>query len=69
MTDIPSTLNHFADLEQEQLSTLESAIESCKETLATLEKRAQEVRDRMEIIQEIRLTLALRQSVPGTKMP
>lgn len=69
MTDIPTTLNHFSDIEQEQLSTLESAIESCKETLATLEKRAQEVRDRMEIIQEIRLTLALRQSVPGTKMP
>lgn len=69
MTDIPTTLNHFSDLEQEQLTTLESAIESCKETLATLEKRAQEVRDRMEIIQEIRLTLALRQSVPGTKMP
>ena len=69
MTDIPTTLNHFADLEQEQLSTLESAMESCKETLAALEKRAQEVRERMEIIQEIRLTLALRQSVPGTKMP
>jgi hypothetical protein len=69
MTDIPTTLNHFSDIEQEQLSTLESAIESCKETLATLEKRAQEVRERMEIIQEIRLTLALRQSVPGTKMP
>lgn len=69
MTDIPTTLNHFADLEQEQLSTLESAMDSCKETLAALEKRAQEVRERMEIIQEIRLTLALRQSVPGTKMP
>ena len=69
MTDIPTTLNHFADLEQEQLSTLESAMESCKETLAALEKRAQEVRERMEIIQEIRLTLMLRDSVPGTKMP
>ena len=68
MIDIPSTLKHYTDIEQEQLSTLESAIDSCNQTLAALQKRAQEVRDRMEIINEIRLTLALRDSVPGTKM-
>ena len=69
MIDIPSTLKHYTDIEQEQLSTLESAIDSCNQTLAALQKRAQEVRDRMEIINEIRMTLALRDSVPGTKMP
>ena len=68
MIDIPSTLKHYTDLEQEQLSTLESAIDSCNQTLKALQARAQEVRDRMEIINEIRLTLALRDSVPGTKM-
>ena len=68
MTTIPDTLKHYTDIEQEQLSTLESAIDSCNQTLAALQKRAQEVRDRMEIINEIRLTLALRDSVPGTKM-
>jgi hypothetical protein len=66
MTTIPDTLKHYTDIEQEQLSTLESAIESCKETLATLEKRAQEVRDRMEILNEIRLTLELRNKQAGS---
>lgn len=69
MITIPDTLKHYTDFEQEKLSTLESAIDSCNQTLAALQARAQEVRDRMEIIQEIRITLALRQSVPGTKMP
>ena len=69
MIDIPSTLKHYTDLEQEKLSTLESAIDSCNQTLKALQSRAQEVRDRMEILNEIRLTLALRDSVPGTKMP
>lgn len=68
MIDIPSALKHYTDIEQEHLSTLESAIDSCNQTLAALQKRAQEVRDRMEILNEIRLTLALRDSVPGTKM-
>ena len=68
MTTIPDTLKHYTDLEQEHLSTLESAIDSCNQTLAALQARAQEIRDRMEIINEIRLTLALRDSVPGTKM-
>ena len=69
MNTIPDTLKHYNDIEQEQLSTLESAIDSCNQTLAALQKRAQEVRERMEIINEIRMTLALRDSVPGTKMP
>jgi len=69
MIDIPSTLKHYTDLEQEKLSTIESAIDSCNQTLKALQARAQEVRDRMEILNEIRLTLALRDSVPGTKMP
>ena len=69
MNTIPDTLKHYTDLEQEQLSTLESAIDSCNQTLKALQARAQEVRDRMEILNEIRLTLALRDSVPGTKMP
>ena len=69
MIDIPSTPKHYTDLEQEKLSTIESAIDSCNQTLKALQARAQEVRDRMEILNEIRLTLALRDSVPGTKMP
>ena len=69
MNTIPDTLKHYTDLEQEKLSTIESAIDSCNQTLKALQARAQEVRDRMEIINEIRLTLALRDSVPGTKMP
>ena len=68
MNTIPDTLKHYTDLEHEQLSTLESAIDSCNQTLTALQKRAQEIRDRMEILNEIRLTLALRDSVPGTKM-
>ena len=69
MIDIPSTLKHYTDIEQQQLSTLESAIDSCNQTLKALQTRAQEVRERMEIVNEIRLTIALRESVPGTKMP
>lgn len=69
MNTIPDTLKHYTDIEQDKLSTLESAIDSCNQTLAALQARAQEVRDRMEILNEIRLTLALRDSVPGTKMP
>lgn len=69
MQTIPDTLKHYADLEQEKLNTLEGAIDSCNQTLAALQKRAQEIRDRMEILNEIRLTLALRESVPGTKLP
>lgn len=68
MIDIPDTLKHYIESEQEKLKTLESAIESCNYTLDSLHTRAQEIRDRMEILNEIRLTLALRDSVPGTKM-
>jgi chaperonin GroEL (HSP60 family) len=67
MIDIPSTLKHYTDLEQEKLSTLESAIDSCNQTLKALQARAQEVRDRMEILNEIRLTLELRNNQPGSK--
>ena len=48
MIDIPSTLKHYTDLEQEKLSTIESAIDSCNQTLKALQSRAQEVRDRMK---------------------
>jgi len=41
MNTIPDTLKHYTDLEQEQLSTLESAIDSCNQTLAALQKRAE----------------------------
>ena len=67
MNTIPDTLKHYADLEQEHLSTLESAIDSCNQTLAALQKRAQEVRDRMEIINEIRMTLEMRDRTLGNK--
>ena len=67
MNTIPDTLKHYADLEQEHLSTLESAIDSCNQTLAALQKLAQEVRDRMEIINEIRMTLEMRDRTLGNK--
>jgi hypothetical protein len=67
MTTIPDTLKHYIDIEQEHLSTLESAIDSCNQTLAALQKRAQEVRDRMEIINEIRMTLEMRDRTLGNK--
>ncbi len=67
MTTIPDTLKHYTDIEQEQLSTLESAIDSCNQTLAALQKRAQEVRDRMEILNEIRMTLEMRDRTLGNK--
>jgi hypothetical protein len=67
MIDIPSTLKHYTDIEQEHLSTLESAIESCNQTLAALQARAQEVRDRMEILNEIRMTLEMRDRTLGNK--
>lgn len=67
MIDIPSILKHYTDLEQDQLSTLESAIDSCNQTLKALQARAQEVRDRMEILNEIRLTLEMRDRTLGNK--
>ena len=67
MNTIPDTLKHYTDLEQEQLSTLESARDSCNQTLKALQARAQEVRDRMEIINEIRMTLEMRDRTVGNK--